>query len=194
MADANDIKNLRAQTGAGVMDVKNALEEAGGDAEKAKEILRKKGATIAAKKGDRQAKEGVVVSYIHAGSKVGVLLKLYCETDFVAKTDEFKILANDVAMHIAAMDPKYISKQDIPADVIESEKNIYKEQASGANKPDDVIEKILEGKLDKFAEENCLLEQAFVKDSDKKIRQLIEEYIAKLGENIQIGEFVRYEL
>ena len=125
---------------------------------------------------------------------MGVLLKLYCETDFVAKTDEFKILANDVAMHIAAMDPKYISKQDIPADVIESEKNIYKEQASGANKPDDVIEKILEGKLDKFAEENCLLEQAFVKDSDKKIRQLIEEYIAKLGENIQIGEFVRYEL
>ena len=194
MADANDIKNLRAQTGAGVMDVKNALEEAGGDAEKAKEILRKKGAAIAAKKGDRQAKEGVVVSYIHAGNKVGVLLKLYCETDFVAKTDEFKILANDVAMHIAAMDPKYISKQDIPADVIESEKNIYKEQASGANKPDDVIEKILEGKLDKFAEENCLLEQAFVKDSDKKIRQLIEEYIAKLGENIQIGEFVRYEL
>jgi len=194
MTSAGEIKKLREQTGAGIMDVKNALQEAGGDFEKAQEILRKKGAAIAAKKGTREVKDGIIISYIHAGGKVGVLLKLYCETDFVAKTNEFQILANDIAMHIAAMDPEYVSKEHIPQDVTEAEKKIYQEQFADANKPDDIVNKIIEGKLDKFAQENSLLEQAFVKDQDKTVGGLIEEYIAKLGENIQVGEFVRYEL
>lgn len=189
-----DIQQLRAQTGAGIMDVKKALEEASGDVEKAKDILRKRGAAIAAKKGSREAKEGLVVSYIHAGSKVGVLLKLYCETDFVALTEEFQQLARDIAMHIAATDPEYLSPKDIPHEVMDKEKEIYKEQFKDSGKSDDVTNKIIEGKLNKFVGEVSLLQQAFVKDQDKSIAKLIEEHIAKLGENIQVGEFVRYEL
>lgn len=189
-----DIQQLRAQTGAGIMDVKKALEEASGDVEKAKDILRKRGAAIAAKKGSREAKEGLVVSYIHAGGKVGVLLKLYCETDFVALTEEFQQLARDIAMHIAATDPEYLSQRDIPHEVMDKEKEIYKEQFKDSGKSDDVTNKIIEGKLNKFVGEVSLLQQAFVKDQDKSIAKLIEEHIAKLGENIQVGEFVRYEL
>lgn len=188
------IQKLRAETGAGILDVKKALDEAGGDIEKARELLRKKGAAIAAKKGARETHEGLIVSYIHAGGKVGVLLKLYCETDFVARTEDFQALANDVAMHIAAMDPEYVSAEDISKEVLETEKRIYKEQFADSGKPDDVVEKIIEGKVQKYAEEVSLLEQPFVKDQDKKIKDLIEEYIAKLGENIQVGEFARYQL
>lgn len=188
------IQQLRAQTGAGIMDVKKALEEAGGDAQKAKDILRKRGAVIAAKKGSREAKEGLVTSYIHGRGQVGVLLKLYCETDFVARTDEFKALARDIAMHIAAMDPEYLSRADVPKDIINKEKEIYKEQFSDSDKPKDVVDKIIEGKLDKFMGEVSLLEQAFVKDQEKTIAKLIEEHIAKLGENIQVGDFTRYAL
>lgn len=188
------IQQLRAQTGAGIMDVKKALEEAEGDAQKAKDILRKRGAVIAAKKGSREAKEGLVTSYIHGRGQVGVLLKLYCETDFVARTDEFKALARDIAMHIAAMDPEYLSRAGVPKDIINKEKEIYKEQFSDSDKPKDVVDKIIEGKLDKFMGEVSLLEQAFVKDQEKTIAKLIEEHIAKLGENIQVGDFTRYAL
>lgn len=189
-----DIQQLRTQTGAGIMDVKKALEEADGDTEKAKDILRKRGAVIAVKKGSREAKEGLVTSYIHAGGRIGVLLKLYCETDFVARTEEFQQLARDIAMHIAAMDPEYVSLKDVPREVISKEKEIYKEQFADSGKSDDVINKIIEGKLDKFVGEVSLLEQVFVKDQDKTIAKLIEEYIAKLGENIQVGDFTRYIL
>ena len=188
------IQQLRIETGAGIMDIKKALEEASGNMEKALEILRKKDSAIAAKKGLREAKEGLVTSYIHAGGKVGVLLKLYCETDFVARTGEFKQLAHDIALHIAAMNPEYISRADVPKEVINKEKEIYKEQFVDSGKSDDVVNKIIEGKLNKFMKEVSLLEQPFIKDQDKSIEALIEENIAKLGENIQIGEFVRYEL
>lgn len=189
-----DIQKLRTETSAGIMDVKNALKEANGDYDKARDILRNKGAAIAAKKGDREVKEGVVVSYVHAGDKVGVLLKLYCETDFVARTDEFKALARDIAMHIAAMNPTYTTKRDIPKKVLNKEKEIYKEQFKDSDKPAEVMNKIIEGKIEKFAGEVSLFSQSFVKDSDKTIEDLIKEAIAALGENIQVGEFVRYEL
>ena len=192
--NVNLIQQLRDETGACIMDAKNALEEAGGNINKARDILRKKGASIAAKKSKREAKDGKVVAYIHAGGKLGVLLKLYCETDFVARTDEFQTLANDIAMHIAAMDPQYVSKGDIPEDVLEREKDIYKEQFADSGKSKEVQDSIIKGKLDKFAEDVVLLEQAFVKDPDKKVKDLIEEAVAKLGENIQVGEFVHFEL
>lgn len=194
MASVEQIQQLRQETGAGVMDVKKAIEEAGGDVARAREILRTKGAATAAKKSQRQTHEGIVASYIHAGSKVGVLIKLYCETDFVARTEEFQTLARDIAMHIAAMDPDYLTKDDISHDVIAGEKKIYNEQFADSGKPVDVVEKIIQGKLDKFAESVSLLDQPFVKDQDKTIRQVIEGAIAKLGENIQVGDFVRYEL
>ncbi|MDX1608452.1 MAG: translation elongation factor Ts [Candidatus Spechtbacterales bacterium] len=194
MANTEQIQKLRSETGAGMLDVKNALDEAGGDLEKAREILRKKGAALAAKKSARETHEGLVVSYIHAGGKIGVLLKIYCETDFVARTDDFQSLADNIAMHIAAMDPEYISPEDIPSEVIEAEKKIYKGQFADSGKPENVIEDIVEGKIKKFGAENSLLEQPFVKDQDKTIAKLIEEHVAKLGENIQVGEFTRYEL
>lgn len=194
MTSIDYIQQLRKETGAGVMDVKKALQEAGGDVTRAKEILRVKGAAAAAKKSERQTHEGLVVSYIHPGSKIGVLLKLYCETDFVARTEEFQTLARDIAMHIAAMNPEYVHKDDIPEAVIEAEKKIYREQYVNSRKSPDVFEKIIEGKLEKFAEEAALLSQPFVKDQDKTIREVIDQTIAKLGENIQIGDFVRYEL
>lgn len=189
-----DIQQLRSETGAGIMDIKKALEEAGGDLEGARDILRKRGAATAAKKGERETHEGLVVSYIHPGGKVGVLLKLYCETDFVARTDDFQQLAADIAMHIAAMSPQYVSREAVPADVVEKEKEVYAEQVAGEGKPADITEKIVEGKLEKFYAENVLPEQSFVKDSDKTVKERIEEAIATLGENIQIGDFVRFEL
>lgn len=189
-----DIQQLRSETGAGIMDIKKALEEAGGDLEGARDILRKRGAATAAKKGERETHEGLVVSYIHPGGKVGVLLKLYCETDFVARTDDFQQLAADIAMHVAAMSPQYVSREAVPAEVVEKEKEVYAEQVAGEGKPADITEKIVEGKLEKFYAENVLPEQSFVKDSDKTVKERIEEAIATLGENIQIGDFVRFEL
>jgi len=192
--DAKDIQQLRAETGAGIMEVKSALTYAGGDIEKARAELRKRGAAMAAKKGAREAGDGIVSSYIHANEKIGVLLKLYTETDFVARTKEFHELAHDLSLHIAAAAPQYISKEDIPESVQEAERKIYREQVADSGKPEDIIEKIIEGKMDKFAAESVLMEQSFVKNPDQTIREFIESYIAKLGENIQVGDFVRYEI
>lgn len=194
MPSTEQIKQLREATGAGILDVKKALEEAGDDYDKALDILRQKGAAKAVKKGGREAGEGLVFAYIHAGGKLGVILKLHCETDFVARTKEFQQLGNDIAMHIAAMAPQYLSMEDIPEDVKEAEKKIYKEQIADSGKPEDVVEQIIEGKMQKFASEVSLLEQSFVKDPDKSIKELIEGQIAKLGENIQVGEFERFEI
>lgn len=186
------IKEVREITGAGILDVKEALEETGGDKEKALDYLRKKGAVKLSKKADRVAKDGIVESYIHAGGRVGVLVELNCETDFVARTDDFKNLAKELALHIAASNPLYVAVTDVPPEVIEKEREIYKEQAQG--KPADIVEKMLEGKLVKFYEEVCLLEQPFVKDPDKKIKQLIADAVAKMGENVQVRRFARFVL
>lgn len=188
------VKELRERTGAGVMDCKKALEEAGGDMEKAAEILKKKGIAKAEKKASREAKEGLIGSYIHMGGKIGVLVEVNCETDFVARTDEFKALVHDIAMQIAAMSPKWVSVEDVPQEVIEKEKAIYREQALAAGKPEHVVDKIVEGKLQKFFEEVCLLEQKFIKDDSKKVKDIITEAIAKLGENIKVSRFVRFQV
>jgi elongation factor Ts len=194
MASAKEIQQLRKETGAGIMAVKEALEEAAGDIEKARDALRKKGAAIAAKKGERETGQGAVFSYVHAGGRIGVLLKLYCETDFVARTDEFGGLGQDLVLHIAALDPQYILRKDVPAEVIEKEEEIYTEQARSTGKEQDVVGKVVAGKLEKFFQEVVLLEQKFVKDPDKTVQQRIEAVVAQLGENIQVGEFVRFEL
>lgn len=188
------LKELRELTGAGIADVKSALDEALNDKEKAIEILRKKGQSKVLKKADRVAKEGIVESYIHAGGKVGVLLELNTETDFVARTDDFKSLAKELALHIAASNPLYVNISDIPSEVIEKEKEIYKEQAKDSGKPDAVVEKMIEGKLVKFYEETCLMEQGFVKDPEKKIKDLLSDSVAKLGENIVVRRFSRFHL
>ncbi len=192
MSDNSLIKELRDLTGAGMMDVNEALTEADGDKDKALDILRKKGLAKLSKKADRVAKEGIVESYIHGGGRVGVLVELNCETDFVARTDDFKALAKDLALHIAASNPLYVSVGDVPAEVIEKEREIYKEQSLG--KPEDVMEKMIEGKLAKYYEEVCLLEQGFVKNPDQKISQLIADAVAKMGENVQVRRFARFVL
>lgn len=190
---SNDLlKELREITGAGILEIKQALEEAGGDKTKAVEILRKKGSVKLGKKADRIAKEGVVEAYIHPGAKVGVLLELNCETDFVARTEDFKALAKDLALHIAAVAPLYISPADVPQELQEKEKEIYKEQIK--DKPAEVVDKILEGKMTKYFEEICLLEQPFVKNPDKKVKDLIAEAVSKIGENIQVRRFSRFVL
>ncbi len=194
MSDATLIKELRELTGAGITDVKDALTESGGDRDAALELLRKKGIAKLAKKADRVAKEGLVESYIHAGGRIGALVELNCETDFVGRTDDFKALAKELALHIAASNPLYVSREDVPAEVIEKEREIYKEQAAGSGKPDDVVEKMIEGKLEKYFEESCLLEQPFVKDASKKISDLISESTAKMGENVQVRRFARFML
>ena len=187
-----DLVILRDKTGAGIMDCKNALTETNNDVEKAVEILRKKGIKIAEKKSSRTAKDGVIDAYIHTGSKLGVLIELNCETDFVAKNEEFKRLAHDLAMQIAAKQPKYINRDDVPADIIEKEKEIFKEQFKG--KPEKVLDKIVTGKIEDFYKENCLMEQAFVKDESKIIKGLITDKIAKFGENILVKRFIRFGL
>lgn len=193
---AADVKTLREQTGAGMMDCKKALTECGGDMDKAVDFLRKKGLAAAAKKADRLASEGAVGSYIHAGGKIGVLLEVNCETDFVAKTDEFQELVKDICMHIAAASPLWVSRDEVPADVLEREKEIYRDQARSSGKPENILDKITEGKLEKFYGDTCLQEQVFVKDPDgkQKVKDLITEKIAKIGENISIRRFVRYQL
>ena len=190
---AGDIKELREQTGVGMMDCKKALTEASGDMEKALELLRKKGLALAAKRSSRTASEGLVTSYIHM-NKIGVLLEVNCETDFVAKTDDFQDLVKDIAMHIAAANPSYVRREDIPAEVIEKEKEIYASQVK--DKPAQVIEKILEGKIEKFYSESCLMDQIFVKDEEQKntINDMLIETVAKLGENIVVNRFSRFQL
>ena len=191
---ASSIKELREQTGAGMMDCKKALTEAEGDSEKALDWLRQKGLAMASKKASREASEGLVTSYIHMGGKLGVLVEINCETDFVAKTDDYQELTKDIAMHIAAANPSYVRRDEISAKVIEKEKEIYAAQVE--NKPPQVVEKIIEGKLEKFYSETCLEDQVFVKDPDgkKKVKDLIVEKIAKIGENIVIKRFVRFQL
>ncbi|WP_297212742.1 MULTISPECIES: translation elongation factor Ts [Thermodesulfovibrio] len=186
------VKELREKTGAGMMECKKALEQADGDFNKAIEYLRQKGLATAQKKAGRSATEGIIASYIHM-DKIGVMLELNCETDFVARNEEFKQLAKDIAMHIAAANPQYVSKEDIPQEVIEKEKDIYKAQITG-NKPPQVVEKIIEGKLEKFFEEMCLLNQPFIREPEKKIGDLITEKIAKFGENIVVRRFVRFQV
>jgi len=186
------IKTLRERTGAGVVDCKKALEEAGGDIEKAVEILRKKGLEVAQKKKSRTAKEGLIASYIHFGGKIGVLVEVNCETDFVARTEEFKELVKNITMQIAASAPRYISREDIPREVLEKEKEIYRAQFS--NRPPHIVEKIIQGKLEKFYSEVCLLDQPFIRDPDITVKEYIDSLISKLGENIQVRRFVRYQL
>ncbi len=191
---AQDIAALRAQTGCGMMDCKKALDEATGDMEKAVDILRTKGIAKAAKRADKVASEGLVISYIHGAGRVGVLLEINCETDFVAKTDGFKNLANDIALHIAGLSPKYVSRDEVPADLIDREKAIYREQLIAEGKPEAMLEKIMAGKFDRYYSEICLLEQAFLKDEEKTIEQLLTEKTAEIGEKITLRRFTRYAL
>ncbi|WP_042199196.1 translation elongation factor Ts [Paenibacillus camerounensis] len=192
--DAKSVKELRERTGAGMLDCKKALEEANGDITKAAELLREKGLSAAANKAGRIATEGTVESYIHAGGRIGVLVEINCETDFVGKTDSFKEFARDIAMQIAAASPQYVRREEVPADAVEKEKEILKAQALNEGKPEKIVEKMVEGRISKFYEEYCLLEQPFVKDPDKTINQLLNEKISTIGENISIRRFVRYEL
>jgi len=191
---ASTVKELREISGAGMMDCKKALTEASGDLEKAIDILRKTGMAKARKKSGRSAKEGIILPYIHPGAKLGVLLEINCETDFVANTDDFKNLSKDIAMHIAASAPMSVSREEIPQETLEREKEIYADQARQSGKPENIIEKMTEGRLNKFYQENVLLEQTFVKDPDKTVADLITETVAKLGENILISRFSRFQL
>ena len=191
---ASSVKELREKTGAGIMDCKTALAESGGDMEKAVDYLRRKGLAAAAKKMGRVAAEGLVGAYIHAGGKIGVLVELNCETDFVARTAEFQTLLKDVAMQVAAANPRYVQPEDVPPEEMEREREIYRRQALDSGKPEKVVNKIVEGKMERFYSEVCLLEQAFIKDPDRKVQALIQEVIARLGENIQVRRFMRYHL
>jgi elongation factor Ts len=191
---ASMVRELRERTGAGMMDCKSALAEASGNMETAIDVLRTKGIAKAAKKAGRTTGEGVVSSYIHAGGKVGVLLEVNCETDFVARTEDFLSLVKDIAMHIAAADPKFVRREEVTADVLERERAIYKEQALQSGKPANVVDKIVEGKVEKFYGESVLLEQPFVKDPDKTINELVAERVAKVGENIQVRRFARFKV
>jgi len=191
--DIKQVKQLREMTGAGLQDCQQALAEAKGDLDKAQEILRKKGQKIAAKKEIRSTKEGIVEPYLHANKKLGVMVLLECETDFVASSDDFQELAHHIAMQVAAMNPRWIKPEDVPAEVVNKEKEIYREEID-KGKPAKIQEKIIQGKLDKFYQEVCLLKQPFIKDDQLTIEQLIKEKIAKLGENIQVGDFARLSL
>lgn len=191
---ADKVKQLREQTGVGIMECKSALVETDGDIEKAVELLRKKGIATAEKRAGRETNEGMVDAYIHPGSRLGVLVEVNCETDFVAKTDDFKTFVRDIAMQVAATNAKVISREDYPKDDIEKEVEIYKTQAQNEGKPDNIIERYAQGKLEKFFQETVLLEQSFIKDPNKNIKELLTEVIAKTGENIQIRRFVRFQL
>ncbi len=191
---ASDVNALRQRTGVGMMDCKKALTEANGDMEKAVEILREKGMATAAKKAGRIAAEGVVDSYIHMGGKVGVLVEVNCETDFVARGDQFKALVHDVALQIAASKPLYVTKEEVPQDVLDKEKEILKIQAMNEGKPEAIAEKMVQGRIKKYYEDFCLLEQPFVKDPSKTVGQLITEAIASIGEKITVRRFTRYEM
>ena len=191
---ASDVKALRERTGAGMMDCKAALNEAKGDMEAAVDLLRKKGLASAAKKAGRVTAEGVVGSYIHAGGKIGVLVEVNCETDFVARTDEFQELVKDIAMHIAAADPRFVRREEVTADVLDRERAVQREKTLAEGKPEKVVDKIVEGRMEKFFAEQVLLEQPFVKDPDKTVGQLVAERVGKIGENIKVRRFSRFKL
>jgi len=191
---AAQVNELRKVTGAGLMDCKKALAETGGDHEKAVDYLRKKGLAAASKKAGRIASEGMVGSYIHAGGKIGVLVEVNCETDFVARNENFQAFVKDIAMHIAAAAPQYVRREEVSADVLEREKDIYRAKAKETGKPDNIIEKIIEGQINKFYADICLLEQPYVKDPDKSVQQYLNETIAAIGENISVRRFVRFNL
>ena len=188
------VKELRERTGAGMMDCKKALTETNGDMDKAIDYLREKGLAAAAKKAGRVAAEGLVESYIHGGGRIGVLVEVNCETDFVAKTEGFKALAKDIAMQIAAANPAYVSREEVPAEILEHEREVLRAQALNEGKPAQIVEKMIVGRIEKYYKEVCLLEQVFIKDTDKTITQLINENIAKIGENIAVRRFTRYQL
>jgi elongation factor Ts len=192
--NAADVKSLRERTGAGMLDCKKALEEANGDLTKAGELLREKGLAAAAKKGDRIATEGIVESYIHAGGRIGVLVEVNCETDFVGKTEQFRSFVKDIAMQIAAANPKFLSREEVSQEELDKEKEILRNQALNEGKPEKIVDKMVEGRMNKYYEENCLLEQTFVKDQDKTIEQLLNEKVSAIGEKISIRRFVRFEL
>ena len=188
------VKELRDKTNAGMMDCKKALGETAGDMEKAVDLLRQKGLAVAAKRAGRETKEGLVESYIHAGGKLGVMVEVGCETDFVAKTDDFKSFVKDIAMHIAAVNPIAVSREEVPAEILQREKDIYINQALESGKPQQIVEKMVGGKVEKYLAEICLLEQKFVKNPDLSIQDLLNELIAKLGENISIKQFARFQI
>jgi len=188
------IAQLRKMTGCGMMDCKAAIEEAGDDLEKARDILRKKGIVKAGKRGERETCEGIVATYVHSNKKLGVMVELLSETDFVSRNETFQELAKDVAMHIAATNPLYLSTEDVPEEVIAKEKEIYTEEMKGKGKPEDVVDKVVEGKLNKYFEEACLLSQKYVKDEDKTVEELIKEKVGVIGENIRIRKFCRFEI
>ncbi|MGO0122696.1 translation elongation factor Ts [Desulfothermobacter acidiphilus] len=188
------VKELRERTGAGMMDCKKALMETEGDLEKALVYLREKGLAAAAKRAGRKASEGVVTAYIHPGNRVGVLVEVNCETDFVARTEDFQQFAHDIALQVAAAKPEYVAREDVPAEVLEREKEILRAQARNEGKPEQVIEKVVEGRVEKFFKERCLLEQPFIKNPEITVRELLNELIAKIGENIVVRRFTRYEL
>lgn len=191
---AAQVSELRKVTGAGLMDCKKALAETGGDQEKAVDFLRKKGLAAASKKAGRIASEGIVGSYIHAGGKIGVLVEVNCETDFVAKNEAFQVFVKDIAMHIAAASPLYVRREEVPAELLEREKDIYRVKAKESGKPDAIVEKIVDGQINKFYGDICLLEQAFVKDPDKTIEAYLNETIASIGENMSIRRFTKFVL
>lgn len=191
---AADVAKLRKMTGVGMMEAKKALEETSGDFDQAVEYLRKRGAAKAAKKAERETSEGRVHCYTHSNGKIGVAVEVLCETDFVARNEAFVEFCNDIAMHIAAMSPLYLSREDVPQEVVEKEKEIMKEQMAGEGKPADMLDKIIEGKIGKYYEEVCLLEQPFIKDEDMTIAQLVEQKVLSLGENIQLGRFARMQI
>lgn len=191
---AKDVKELRERTGAGMMECKNALQEAKGDMEAAIDILRARGAAKAAKRAEREAREGAIGSYIHMGGKIGVLVELGCETDFVARNEEFQQLVRDVAMHVAATNPAAVSREDIPAELVERERGVYREQMKESGKPEHIWDKIVDGKLEKFYAESALLEQPFVKNPDITVGQLVTEVSAKTGEKVEVRRFTRYAL
>lgn len=188
------VKKLRDLTGAPLMDCKKALEQAGGDIQKAMTVLKEKGMAVAAKRKAKEAKEGLITAYIHHSGRVGVLLELNCETDFVARTEEFKELAHNLAMQVAAMAPLYVSREDVPPEVLEEEKSALRKWAEGQNRPPQAVEKMIEGKLENFFSTVCLLEQPFIKDEEKKVKDVIAEAMGKIGEKIVVSRFVRYEL
>ena len=188
------VKELREKTGAGMMDCKKALAECRGDLDKAVDYLRQKGLAAAAKKASRTAADGAVGAYVHPGGKIGVLVELNCETDFVARTAEFQNLLKDIAMQIAAANPRYVRPEEVPTGDLQKEREIYRQQALETGKPEKVIEKIVDGKIDRFYSEVCLLEQAFIKDPDRKVADILTEAVARLGENIQVKRFSRYQL
>lgn len=188
------VKELRGKTGAGILDCQNALKETNNDIEKAIDYLRQKGLAAAQKKAGRETKEGIIYAYIHAGNKIGVLIEVNCETDFVARNDEFQSFVKDLALQVAAANPAFVRREDVPSELLEREKAIYMAQAKEMGKPEAALEKIVSGKIEKFFQDQCLLEQAFIKDTSVTIQEMLNQHIAKLGENITISRFTRYQL